>query len=123
LHVLPVSDTTMAAAEYALRGLAMRADTHAHNVANVNTPGYRARRVDFESSLRTALGSREPGDQGLRAAAPAVRPEAGMPDGRDNTVALETEVVGMMKTNLLRDAMVNAYNFKVGVLRAAIAGR
>jgi flagellar basal-body rod protein FlgB len=118
-HVLPVSDTTMAAAEYALRGLALRADVHAHNVANVNTPGFRAQRVDFESALHHALASKDP----QMAGDPEVLPEEGLANGQDNTVTLETEVVGMMKTSLLRDAMVNAYNFKVGVLRAAIGGR
>jgi hypothetical protein len=37
-------------------------------------------------------------------------------------VDLEGEMVGMMQDNLMRDAMVNAFNFKTGVLRTAITG-
>lgn len=117
--MLPLTDTTMRAAEYAMQGLAQRADVRAQNLANLNTPFYRADRVDFEGALQGALAT---GDA-TTVAAPAVLPDAGMPDAMGNTVDLETEVAGMMKDNLMRDAMVNAFNFKVGVLRAAITGR
>jgi len=117
--MLPISDTTMRAVEYALGGLKARGDNRAHNVANVNTPGFEAKDVDFESTLRTALTLG--GDPG-RAAPPAVTPGQGLPNGLGNTVDLETEIVGLMKDNLLRDAMVNAYNFKTNVLRTAING-
>ena len=39
-----------------------------------------------------------------------------------NTVNLETEVVEMIRTNLLQQAMVEAFNFKAGVLRTAMRG-
>ncbi|HVL98961.1 MAG TPA: hypothetical protein VM324_06700 [Egibacteraceae bacterium] len=114
-----MSGDVLAAIEYAVRGLSRRADVRAHNVANVNTPGFRAGRVDFESNLRAALASGSP----ERAAAPAVRPDPSLPNPSGSTVDLENEIVGMMKDNLLRDAMVNSYNAKVGMLRAAIGGR
>jgi flagellar basal-body rod protein FlgB len=38
-------------------GLAMRQRVHAENLANIDTPGYQARTVDFESTLRKALKS------------------------------------------------------------------
>lgn len=112
-------DVTLGAIEYALRGLATRADVRANNVANVNTPGFRAGRVDFESTLRAALTAGPPD----RAAAPAIRPDPTLPNPNGSTVDLENELVGMMKDNLLRDAMVNSYNAKVARLRAAIEGR
>lgn len=116
--MVPLIDTTMRAAEYAIRGLSQRADVRANNIANLNTPFYRADRVDFESTLQSALAT---GDA-TTVAAPAVVPDAGMPDAMGNTVDLETEITGMMKDNLLRDAMVNAWNFKIGVLGTAIRG-
>ena len=114
-----MNDVTMGSVEYALRGLSMRADVRANNLANVNTPGFRGQRVDFETALRGALrgGDRAP------AAPPSVLPDMAMPNASGTTVDLETEMVGMMKDNLLRDAMVNAHNFKTGVLRSAISGR
>lgn len=112
-----MNDITMGAVEYALRGLATRADVRANNVANVNTPGFRGQRVDFESTLSTAL-QRGAGP----VAAPAVLADMAMPNASGTTVDLETEMVGMMKDNLMRDAMINAHNFKTGVLRSAITG-
>jgi flagellar basal-body rod protein FlgB len=115
----PIADGTMRTLEYVFRGLQQRSEVRANNVANINTPNFRASRVDFESSLRGALRSGRP----ERAAAPAVSPDPSYPNHQGNTVNLENEMVGMMKDNLLRDAMVNAYTFKTSVLRTAINGR
>ena len=114
-----IGDAMTASVEYALRGLATRADVRATNLANVNTPGYRAARVDFETALRTAVAAGAPETVG----APTISADPNLPNGNNNTVSLEGEVVGMMKDNLLRDAMVNAFNYKAGVLRAAIGSR
>lgn len=104
---------------YALRGLNARADVRAHNLANVNTPGFQAMRVDFESTLRGALQR----GGALQAGAPAITADPNLPNPNNNTVSLEGEMTGMMKDNLLRDAMVNTFNFKAGVLRAALGSR
>ncbi len=116
----PVGDATIGAIEYALRGLAQRAELSSHNVANVNTPGFRARSVEFESALTAAL---QTGTIDDRIAAPMVSYGNGFPDATGNTVDLETEMVSMMKDNLLQNAMVQAHNFKTTVLRTAITGR
>ncbi len=47
----------------------------------------------------------------------------GLPDAQGNTVNLETEMTELMKANLMQRTLVNAYNFKIGVLRSAITGR
>ncbi len=114
-----IGDVTMATAEYALRGLSERADVRAHNLANVNTPGFRAMRVDFETSLRSAL------DRGDVAAAgdPVRAVDPNLPGPNENTVSLEGEMVGQMKDNLLRSAMVQAFNFKANAIRTAIGRR
>ncbi len=114
-----ISDTAMRGLEYALDGMKTRMDVHADNLTNVNTPGFRSSRVDFESSLRQALTT---GDLD-RVAAPEVTNAMGLPDAQGNTVSLETEMTEMMKANLMQRTLVNAYNFKIGVLRAAITGR
>ncbi|QBI21231.1 hypothetical protein ER308_17750 [Egibacter rhizosphaerae] len=115
---MEIHDEAMSAAQYALQGLSERADVRSHNVSNINTPGFRAERVDFESSLQSALqrGSPEAAPDPVREASPQ------MPDGSWNTASLEDEMVGMMKDNLQRDAMVNAYNYKAGIMRTAING-
>jgi flagellar basal-body rod protein FlgB len=45
----------------ALDGIAQRQRVIADNIANVDTPGYRATSVDFETSLRAAIASGDPG--------------------------------------------------------------
>ena len=117
--MLPISDTTMRAVEYALQGLDARGDVRAHNIANVNTPGFQAMRVDFESALQTAL---ERGD-GAPPAGVSTRVDPNLQNGQGNTVSLENELVGLIKDNLMRDTLVNSYNHKAGLLRAAISGR
>ena len=46
---------TSLALESALDGLALRQRVIANNIANVNTPGYHARRVEFESALAKSV--------------------------------------------------------------------
>jgi flagellar basal-body rod protein FlgB len=116
---LEIHDSAMSAMHYAMRGLQQRADVRAHNLANVNTPGFRAERVDFETTLRAALARDAP----EQAPAPITSADPNLPGPNQNTVSLEGEMVGMMKDNLLRDAVVNAYNWKAGILRSAITSR
>lgn len=114
-----ISDSTMRGLEYALDGVKARMDVHANNLTNANTPGFQSGRVDFETSLKQALGSGSLD----RVAPPTVENAMGLPDAQGNTVSLETEMSEMMKANLMQRTLVNAYNFKIGVLRAAITGR
>lgn len=117
--MLPLSDTTMQAVEYALRGIAMRQDVHAHNIANNNTPNYLAERVEFEAQLRDALDKGRLDD--IQNAKTVHTND--FPDALGNTVELATEMTGLVKNNLIQDAMVNSYNFKVNILRSAIGRR
>ena len=111
-----LDDVTTAATQYALRGLTRRADVRAHNIANVNTPGHRAQMVDFESTLRDAVRS---GDVGrLRETELSATPSLTGP--QPNSVDMETELVGSMKDNLQRDALVNAYNSRTAALRTVL---
>jgi flagellar basal-body rod protein FlgB len=49
------SDAVSAVLGTALDGIALRQRVIADNIANVDTPGFRATSVDFESSLRAAI--------------------------------------------------------------------
>jgi len=48
-------DPTQRLLEKALDGLSRREDLIASNLANIDTPGYRAASIDFESALRSEL--------------------------------------------------------------------
>ena len=113
----PLTDVTMGAVEYAMQALAQRAETTAHNISNINTPGFRATKVEFESALASAISS------GAPVTAPAVVDAGGVANANGNTVDLASEMTAMVKNSLLQNAMVNAHNFKTSVLRTAINGR
>ncbi|MEM7342588.1 MAG: hypothetical protein AAF467_28380 [Actinomycetota bacterium] len=44
----------------ALRGLDAQREAAEHNLANIETPGFRARRVSFADSLRDAMAAGDP---------------------------------------------------------------
>ena len=50
-----LESVTSAALSSALDGLALRQRTIANNIANVNTPGYQAKRVAFEDALAQSV--------------------------------------------------------------------
>ncbi|MGA9597213.1 MAG: flagellar basal body protein [Acidimicrobiia bacterium] len=114
--MVPISDQTMAAIEYAMDALNTRAEVTANNVANSEVPGFKASRVSFEDQLRRALA----GDRVERIQDPDIAGTGAPGDAIGNNVSLENEVVEMMQTNLLQQAMVEAFNFKAGMLRSAI---
>ncbi len=114
------SDKAMQAMEYALRGLERRRNVIANNVANSETPGFRASRVDFETNLRRAL---ERGYLRTDRDAIAVMGTADPAGINGNNVRLELELTDMVRTNLLQDVMVNTYNAKLDMIRAAIGAR
>ncbi len=117
--MLPVGDSTMQVIEYALKALEQRAQVVANNVANSETPGFRAERLSFEGELRRAV------DDGSfdRIGSATISQAPGAADPTGNTVNLENEVVEMMRNNLLQQAMVEAFNFKSGLMRSAIRGQ
>jgi flagellar basal-body rod protein FlgB len=76
----------------------------AANMANIDTPGYRAVGMDFESEMRTAMAGVE---QGQASGPVAVHPVDGLiarPDG--NNVSLEREGLNLAEAQL---------KFKTGV--------
>ena len=102
----------------ALDGLSLRSDVRAHNVANAETPGFRASHVDFESTLSDAIRRGNPQlAQASLVASPTII------DARGNSVDIETELIGELKDGLHREAMTAAFNFKVGNMRVAMGGR
>lgn len=111
-------DVTTSAVVAAIDGLARRGEVRAHNVANAQTPGFRATHVEFEQALADALRR---GDPTRTRPSTVVTPTIVDPQG--NSVDLETELVGELKDALHREAMTAAFNFKTGNLRMAIGGR
>ena len=114
---LPVSDPAAGAIQTALRGLAARQRVTAANVANAQTPGYLAGRVDFESTLRQVVGTRMAG-----AVMPTVNRSNDPVNLNGNNVSLDNETVSLVDTTMRYQLMVEAMNAKFRLLRTSIRG-
>ena len=118
----------------ALEGLTARQRTIADNVANVDTPEFKASRVSFETALKQANGSV---DQPLKmfkvqnaVAAPGEAPTDMKPtviqetnEGRrndGNNVDIDREMLELSDTNVRFNALIQVMNSKMSSLRYAI---
>ena len=112
---MAISDATMDVIYQAMRGLQARQKVNADNIANIQTPGFLAGTVDFESSLQNAIAGGNPAEAAVqtgRSTAPT------RTDG--NNVNLDDETLSMVDTNLRYQTMVEAMNAKFRLLRTAI---
>jgi flagellar basal-body rod protein FlgB len=79
-----------------LRAASLRQAAIANNIANMNTPGYRRRMVEFEKRLAEALESGGRVDLG-RIRPQVVEPGTGPLNGVGSDVRMETEVGELIK--------------------------
>jgi flagellar basal-body rod protein FlgB len=111
-----IGDATSTALHAALSGLAQRQRVTADNIANINTPGFLAGRVDFESSLKSAIGNGEaPSINGGRVAR-SLEPT----NTNGNNVNLDSETVTATETGLRYQLALNALDGKYSLLRTAL---
>ena len=110
------TDGVQSALERAMDGVALRQRVSAQNIANVMTPGYRAQKVSFEGDLAAALAA---GDDPARATL-AVTPTGGAVNELGNDVDISDESASLMKSGLQYEALVQATNYRLGAIRAAL---
>jgi len=110
----------------ALRGTQARNDAILNNIANVDTPGFTARRVEFESALANAVDHwRSTGELDLSSTRPALRMQEGgfafRIDG--NNVDMEREQVALFTNTVRYEALVNSVLHNSRVFNSALQGR
>jgi flagellar basal-body rod protein FlgB len=110
-------DVTMNVIHSALSGLAARQRTIADNVANINTPGFRASRVQFEDALAGAVAGGEAASSRVGSTV-AQSLEPTRQDG--NNVNLDRETLLNVDTGLRYSLMLRAADHSFGVLRASM---
>lgn len=98
----------------ALDGLAARQRAIADNVANINTPGYQAKRVMFEDALASAVSH----GSGAVEHRTAVSLEPTKLNG--NNVNLDTETLSNIDTQLRYQLATQAINGTFAKLRTAM---
>ena len=108
-------DATSVALHSALSGLSLRQRTTADNIANIQTPGFLAGRVDFEDALRGALA----GDPEAGASVGVARSiEPTREDG--NNVNLDEETLSSTRDQLSYQLMTTAVSDQFAILRASM---
>jgi flagellar basal-body rod protein FlgB len=112
------TDRITAGIESALDSVSMRQRVTADNVANMNTPGFKASRVEFEDNLRQAMNGGDP--TSVRAKIVG----ANTPMNADgNNVSMADEQAILVKSEVHFDALVAALNYKFSTLKTAIKGQ
>ena len=114
-----------------LDGLAGRREAIADNIANIDTPGYQRRTVDFESELRRSIGTNRgvgTTDPGHISQVRGVQGGLGI-DGAselvssrrdDNTVQIDQEMILLSETQMRYQAASTALNRKFALIREAL---
>ena len=110
-------DAVTTAVGRALDSVALRQRVTADNIANVMTPGFKAKRVQFEQALASAARAGRPD---LAQASVEVTGGPARADGND--VQLEVENTTLMTAGLQYQALAQAAAFKHNLLRTALRG-
>ena len=118
----------------ALRIRSQRAEMLASNMANADTPNYKARDIDFQSALKMATSGQSSGMQtthqnhlpttaGGQFASPAVQYRTSMQDSLDgNTVDAQIEQAQFMQNAVQYQASLNFLSARFKGLTRAIRG-
>lgn len=114
----------------ALYACALRQEAIAHNIANVNTPGYRRVDVSFEEFLRAAqqtpLQTTDPRHVALppaRLANPQVAPDEDAPMRPDgNTVDIDYEMAQLAENQIRFQALSQLITGRYQSLKTVITG-
>ncbi len=100
-----VSDGVSSVLHVAINGVSLRQNVIADNIANLDTPGYRASSVDFESALRRALSNGDLGSMEVTTTA------TDTPVGpNDNNVDLRKEVLAATQSQYQYQVLTRAIN-------------
>jgi flagellar basal-body rod protein FlgB len=111
-------DTAHIALERALQGASMRHAALSENIANVNTPGYQRRDVDFKTALQAAMPA---GSDAIASVPFATNVDSAAPVRADgNSVDMDTEAAGLAQNALEYEAMTQVLRSRDDILRSAI---
>jgi flagellar basal-body rod protein FlgB len=111
-----IGDATSTALHAALAGLAQRQRVTADNIANINTPGFLAGRVDFESAMSGAIRNGDTPTISGGSVARSLEPT----NTNGNNVNLDSETLIATETGLRYQLALNALDGKYNVMRTAL---
>ena len=118
MTITPISDTTSVVLHRALDGLSQRQQAIASNVANLETPGYLAREISFEDSLRAATAAGRPAEAAITASRSLAPTRL-----NGNNVNIDFELLAGAENALTQQLVIQGLNSKYQMLRTAIGRR
>jgi flagellar basal-body rod protein FlgB len=115
-----VSDAVSQVLASALDGVSLRQRVIADNIANVDTPGFHASSVDFETELRSAIsdGSFE---QGLDSVTATTTPTDTPAGANGNNVDLRKETMAAVQSQFQYQILTRAVNDRFTLVKTAAA--
>src|ERR1700733_2252097 len=112
-----LDDIASLSLQTAVSGLSLRQQVTANNIANLETPGFTASRVNFESSLSDAITSGDPAQAALSTV------PTGDPAGvNGNNVNLDSEVTLATETGLQEKLLTQGLTAKYGLIDTVLKG-
>ncbi|HHF97929.1 flagellar basal body rod protein FlgB [Candidatus Aerophobetes bacterium] len=118
-----INDTTYILLKKMLDVCALRHRVIANNIANVDTPGFKSRRVVFEEKLRSLLRRNIDGKK-LKSLTPTIYVDTSQVMREDfNNVDIEKEMVRLSMNALRYDLYVQLLSGKLERIKEAIKGR
>ncbi len=135
INSLLFNDRTPKILKKALDFQAQRTAITASNIANADTPGYKAASVEFENVLQQATAGKQipmtatnpnhilpqaPDIKSLKASV-AVDQSKGRIDG--NNVNLDKEMVSLAEAQMMYSATITAYSARGATIKSAVEGR
>jgi flagellar basal-body rod protein FlgB len=118
MTISAISDGVTNALHIAINGLDARGRAINANVANIETPGYHAAEVDFESSLRAALARGDGNEARIETSTSLAATRI-----NGNNVNIDFELMAAQENGLRQQLTVQALNAKYALLRTAISGQ
>jgi len=111
-----------------LKSANMRQKVIASNIANSDTPGYRAKRIKFGSFLENemklaATDPRHISGKGSGGISATISTDGNLPWGDGNNVDMNSEVASMTDNSLRYEAAIKILNSKISMYKKAIKGR
>ena len=111
-------DVSTSSLKVSVAGLAARQSAIASNIANIETPGYQARKVKFEEALTSAVQhGRSP-----RSVTPSVHDSLEPTRLNGSNVNLDEETLSHIDTTMRYQLTLRALDGKYGLIRDAIKG-
>ena len=116
-----MADITYELIKKSLDASALRQRVIAHNIANINTKGFKRSEVVFEDTLKKELDKKGNNLSNIDSIKPEVKTDYSTSIREDgNNIDIDLEMANMAANSLLFNTLVTQFNTKLSVMRYVI---